>query len=224
VGGDLVRREYYLDLLWNRSFRQSLLVHAGVDPSRRPSPEAVGRLRVTGEIESLGGEADGEGERFRVAGGEVVTTTDPILQGVMHVLRVSWPRPVPVRDLAAEAVAGAGLGPVVRNLDPTAMVAPMIVRGYAEGLWLLFAYDPPFAPVPGARPVACPLARHLAERGVGVTSRLHRPVVLSDPDRSLLRLLDGRAGTAELAAELSAHPADIEASLRRLAGAAVLAE
>ena len=223
VGDDLVRREQYLDLLWNRSFRQTLLVHAAVVPPRRPEPAAVGRLRILGEVEPLGGAAEAAGERFRVAGGEVVTTADPVLRGILHGLRAAWPRAVPVGELAAVAVAEADLGPLVEMFDPTELITPMVVRGYAEGMWQLFAYDPPFAPVPGDRPVACPLARHQAGRGAEVTTRLHRPATLSAPDRALLRLLDGRAGPEELADELSVERAEVEAGLRRLAGMAVLA-
>lgn len=97
------------------------------------------------------------------------------------------------------------------------VVAAWVVRGYADDLWELYAYDPPFAAA-GDRPRACPLARYQAARGREVTSRLHRPVLLSDDERALVARLDGSQARDQLPGGAEA----VETMLTRLADAAVL--
>src|SRR5262249_46193589 len=46
LGPDIIRREQYIDFVLNRSFRQSLLCHAGRMTSGGPRPEAVRSLRL----------------------------------------------------------------------------------------------------------------------------------------------------------------------------------
>ncbi|HYT92888.1 MAG TPA: hypothetical protein VEL76_29495, partial [Gemmataceae bacterium] len=94
--------------------------------------------------------------------------------------------------------------------------------GYADGLWHLFAYDPPYASAAGECPRGCPLARQMAEQGCEVTNRLHRPVRLTEEERMLLRRLDGQTPRTQLASELGVSGESLEKSLRLLAESALL--
>jgi len=221
VSDDLVRREQHLDFLRNRFFRQSLLCHADRRPSWLPSAGSVSRLRVFGRVELLDPGPTGvdESERFRLDGLRVVETADPVLRGMLHHLRAAWPRPVSV----AELVAGAfGPGGFPAGIPTEVLAGPLAVRGYADGLWHLLAYDPPFVTTVSERPRACPLARWVAEQTDEVTNRLHRPVRLAEPERAVLRRLDGQTARDRLSSELSGNGQDVGESLRLLAESALL--
>jgi len=225
VSDDPVRREQYLDHLMNRSFRQSLLRRAESAPPRAPSLEAVGRLRILCRVElldDLDGERDGR-ERFRLDGERVIQTGDAPLRAILHALRRAGPRPLPVAELAAAAsrLIDAGIPPSGRAAER--FFLPRVVRGYADGLWQLFAHEPPTAQEPPERPLAPALARHAAGRGPKVTNLLHGPVVLAEEDRAVLRRLDGLTTRSGLAASLSLGPEAVERSLGRLVEAALIA-
>jgi SAM-dependent methyltransferase len=224
VSDDLLRREQHLDFLRNRFFRQSLTCHAEVRPSWAPSLQGVSRLRVLCRVEPLdvGPVGVGGSERFRLDGQKVLDTEDPVLRGMLHRLRAVWPRPVSVAELAAGVAETVGPAEFPPGLPPELLVGPRVVRGYADGLWQLFAYDPPFVTAAGERPQACPLARWQAERTGEVTSRLHRPVRLAEPDRAVLRRLDGQTTREQLASDLPGGAAAVGESLRRLAESSLL--
>jgi hypothetical protein len=225
VSEDLIRREQYHDFLRNRFFRQSLLCHAEVRPSWSPSLPALNRLRALCRVEPLDLAAAVRGvepERFRLEGQFVLDTADPVLRGMLHRLHEAWPRPVAIADLAAQVASTVGPDEFPAGLPAGLVVGPRILRGYADGLWQLFAFDPPFAAAAGERPRACPLARWSAERTCEVTNRLHRPVRLAEDDRAVLRRLDGQTTREQLASIMSGGGEAVANSLRLLAESALL--
>jgi len=177
AGEDLLRREQQHDFLRNRQFRQSLLCRAEVRPTWLPTVAGVGRLFVRAKVSVLS-----EGE-FHIEEAGTLTTSDPVLRAILAALGAAWPRMTRVRDLAAKVE----------------LPEVVIVDGYIEGLWHLFAFDPPFAVDVEDRPQACPLARFEAERGGSVTNRLHRPVTLTPRERDVLLRLDGRTAAVAYA-------------------------
>lgn len=123
---------------------------------------------------------------------ENVATSDAVLTSIIGVLRESWPRMIRIDELAA------------RTGHPPPLLAPRILDGFLGGLWLLFAYSPPFETEPRAHPVACPVARFEARRGCSVTNRLHRPVELTEDERQTLLQTDGSiAVSAEMLKRLA---------------------
>jgi len=125
---------------------------------------------------------------------------------------------VAVEELAAAVFDEVEIDRFAPGLPKTLVIGSRIIRGYANGIWLLFAYSPPFATEAGQRPVAAPLARHKAATTGDVTNLLHRPVALSDEERAFLCRLDGTISHDRLASEAE------QICLRRLAEAALLAQ
>lgn len=187
VSNELVRREQYHDFLRNRYFRQSLLCHSKLQPPRNPARPGFDQLRVHSRVELLGCSTEDGGlevERFRLHGESVLATPDPLMRTMVHCLHESWPQMLTV----------ARLNTLVRarlSSRTELQINNAILRGYLEGLWLLFAYDPPYVSVISDMPVACPLAIHQAKQRHEVINRLHRSVKLTDEERKLLLLLDG---------------------------------
>ncbi len=102
---------------------------------------------------------------------------------------------------------------------PVRAIASHIVNGYVSGLWLLFAYAPPYEVSPGTHPVACPFARFEPAAARPSRNRLHRPVVLSEEERNVLPRLDGTfapeaALTRRFEEEAVAHEASLTMQTR----------
>ena len=235
-GDDLVEREQYLDFVYGRAFRATLLCRREAEVDRSVRPERVLGLMALGDIRTVDDQdqpialaaTDLAGEapwRFRVRHG-VLAADDPVDKALLSRLAANYPRGVAARDLAAQAaerLAAAGVERPTTEVadDWAAGVAERLARWCAEGTIELIASQPEFTLAPGDRPVASPLARHEAARGWRITSLLHHHVTLADPAmRQLLIWLDGGQSRAELAARLAkpalSGRASIEVEGRRL--------
>ena len=135
----------------------------------------------------------------------------------------AWPQTIQFSELLA--VAGGDAAPL----------AEILFHGYRIGLLELHSAPPQFSATPGDYPLASPLARWQAQRGVLVTNLRHTTVELEDiVDRYLLLSLDGRRDRAALIGGLreflhsrseapdSLTPEALEARLERLAKQALL--
>lgn len=222
--GDLLRREQLHDFLRNRSFRQTLLCHHNVQPTWSPSLQTLGNLRLHCQVELLS-TAEEQGkvtEQFRLNKRNIIATADPILRGMLHILHDSWPRMVACKTMTTQLIARLGPNAFAPNTKPEVHIAQLILRGYTDHLWLLFASEPPYASNAGKLPQACPLARHEAEKLSEVTNRLHRPVKLNEDERKLLQLLDGQTPRDQLLSSLQWDEEKLKANMSVLAESALL--
>lgn len=208
VSSDFIRREQYHDFLRNRSFRQSLLCHAEVQPTGSPMLPGILALHVHARIERMDSPT-----QFRLNGGGVIESSGPVLQAMLEVLSEIYPRTIAVHDLANRVSERIGEPDSVDKL-----IASRILNGYIDGLWQLLAFAPPYVAEIGEQPRACPLARYQAAREASVTNRQHRPVDLNETERALLVRLDGRTKRKDLAIE----EVELDRMLRRFADEALL--
>jgi hypothetical protein len=206
-----VENEQYLDFLFNRAFRQTLLCHAEV--SLKPSPTAVASLAVASPAESVAPTPDVDSdapERFRGPSGSVVRLSSPLVKAALVELHECWPQALPFQELFRRA--GARLGQQAPEShqatgppdDSDALsLAQQLLRCTSLGLVELHGYVPRFTLEVGERPIACPLARYQAQRGLPVANRRHEPVHFEDNlARATLGLLDGSHDRAALREQL----------------------
>jgi methyltransferase-like protein/cyclopropane fatty-acyl-phospholipid synthase-like methyltransferase len=202
--GDLVRREQYLDFLRCRTFRRSLLCHAGAAVRRESDPAVVTRMHLSALAKPQSAKPDVTGsgtEAFHAPDGAHLTTNHPFVKAALVGLFELWPRAVSfdvlcqaVRERLGPAWAAAGSDKEVRQF-----LAGALLQCYLGNIIEMHLYPPQFTLFPGERPVASPLARLQADAGQErVTSLSHRIVELSLMDRLVLRHLDGRHDRAAL--------------------------
>ncbi len=173
VSGRLEKEEL-LDVLRNRSFRQTLLVKAPCPGREEPDPAALDGLLFTTDLVPA---AETEGKpAFRGPHGSL-STDAPGLVSALRALHGAVPHALP---FAALAPGSAG------------ELRPALLRCVAAGLVEARAADVPCAAAAGGAPLASPLARLEAAEGPLVTSLSHRNVELDPAARLLLRELDGR--------------------------------
>jgi SAM-dependent methyltransferase len=193
--------EQYLDFVANRTFRETLLVHAERAPQihYQPDPSRYGRLHFAAWTPSVDGptQMDHSRQEYEVADGATLFTNDPGLKATFEALNARWPwtlsREELVNDVHARLVA-AGFTPRA-NLPAEVdnLIGVLIVQGHAR-----YRLDPVLPePVPPDAPLRLdePLLR-MAElsRGHGDASIFnlwHEALILSPVDRHLLPLLDG---------------------------------
>jgi methyltransferase-like protein/SAM-dependent methyltransferase len=242
---DVVAFEQYLDFLRGRTFRRTLLCHAGVPLKRPPDPDTLRRFHVTTRLRpkqapNPNAPADAA-EEFATAKGTSMSTNNPFLRAALHKLYDAWPGSVPFDALWAAARSRGG------GSDDSRLLSGPLLQCFLSNLVELHLRPPRFVLAVGERPAASPLARLQAAAGEPATNLRHYSTELSEFDGLVLRHLDGSRDRAALVEALAAVVASgdleieqgdqplrdaakvrevlaesLEASLHRLAGSALL--
>jgi SAM-dependent methyltransferase len=198
----VLEREQYLDFFKGRMFRQSLLCHAGAEPSEPAA--AVVRGMLAASPARAAGEAGAGRVEFRGPRGATLTTDHEGVKDALTRLGDAWPEALPVAALADG-------------------VEEALLQAYAANLVQLHVWAPPLATARSARPRASALARLQASEGTRVTTLRHTSVDVPDElGRRLIVLLDGTRDRAALVRELGRPEDELERSLEGLGRIALL--
>lgn len=184
-----LEKEELLDVLRNRTFRQTLLVRAPGEDREEPDPAALDALLFTTDLAPVPG--PGPGRAFRSPSASVATDSAPLV-AALGALHAAAPRALSLAELAP---GGAD------------ELRPALLRCVATGLVRARVDPVPCAPRAGEAPVASPYARLEAAEGPHVTTLAHADAELDPAARLLLRELDGRP-RADVAASLAARLVD----------------
>ena len=203
-GGDQVVLEQLLDFLQNRTFRQSLLVHAdrGAKIRYQLSAERIASLHVAGCYTKGDTEANGL-VRWTYAGGATVSTYLPVTGAVIEQLNAAWPATVPVAELLA---AWPG--------DDTHRVLEFVTN-LIVGNAVRFRIEPLVPGTLGDKPIVRPELRKLAAAGdhpVVLFTEWHQSAKVAPMERFLLPLLSGDIDVEQLVSAV--HQAVAEGGLR----------
>lgn len=226
---DVIVREQYVDFLVNRTFRQTLLCHAGIALDRRLRPASLDGAWLAAPLRRVTDDADGT-PVYEGPGGSVARPQDARFAAALEAIAAAWPC----------AVAHDALVAGLEELDRRRL-GTMLLRAHAAGLLDLHRHPPAVVARAGSRPRAGRLAVHQARAGqTTVTNLRHGPVRLEDPLAvHLLSLLDGTRDRERLLVDIRAHiasgalnradvsapadlPAALEAALHRLAQLSLL--
>jgi methyltransferase-like protein len=202
---DPIETEQYLDFILGRTFRRTLLCHAGVRVAPRPLVDAVERLYLrTRAVPVPPAEADANVpgvEAFQTPNKVTITTNNPLLLGVLHVLADAAPAVVSFADLERLVLGqlGGSADPGARKLagNPGA-VAATALQCAPNGLVEFRSLPSRFVARPGVRPKASGLARWQSISSETVTSLGHWSLFLSGMERFVLQHLDGANDRAQL--------------------------
>lgn len=211
--GDLVELEQYLDLLYHRTFRQTLIVHAEAEIVREPgdAPALLARFHVASQAAPEDPEDDPRAvtsARFKTPDSAVLTTDHPVSKAAMAILGERYPLSLPFEALLREA-ADRTYGPSeegAANLERDAgVLAANLLRGYSTSIQLveLHPRPPGFVTAVAERPLAPALPRHVVTGGGRLVTNLrHERTALDALSAELLPLLDGTNDRAALLAHL----------------------
>ena len=221
--GDRVLRELYLDYLKCRTFRQTLLCHAGTPIPDGPILSSVRGLYAASAARAVSEHPDlssGVAEEFRGAGAAAAKTAHPLAKAALLLLSNAWPEALAFDDLLASAHQLTGEPPDAEGLSQ------ILLGTYAAGLVELHVQPPRCVSRVSRFPQTTPLARRQAGSGKTITTPRHTSIDPSgEVERRLLALLDGSHDVSALTAELrpilnesdSAVTRKIEENLAKLA-------
>ncbi len=233
-GGVQVLVEQYLDFVADRTFRESVLVHAERAPQIRynPTHSRYRRLYIAARLPPADGQTrlDHSRQEYLYSDGATLFTNDPGIKAALDALTARWPWTLSWQELVDAVHArlvSAGLNPRDKLSDHiVGLMEVLILQGQAR-----FRLDPVLL-----EPAQAPLrldetARRMAEltRGESDASTFnlwHETLILSPVDRHLLPLLDGtRDRNALVEALLAIHgenPIRIERDGKQVSGEAEL--
>jgi len=199
AGNNLLAAEQYIDLASGRLFRHSLLVTseraARID--RSVSDARLEGLHFVGNLD-LALTREAGGATLAEPNGRRMQTASAPLADALACFVAAAPGSSSVDDLVEAMPATA------RNADGRALVRGALLNMVVHGLATLRADPVRAAARPGARPIACPLARSDAARGEPATVNLrHERVGLDALARFVLPLLDGHRDADTIAAAIA---------------------
>lgn len=213
-----IELEQYMDFLRNRMFRQSLLCHAKVEPTRMLRPEPIMQLYVRSESSpgqdaarghasstSSSGETATRPQTFQAPDNAALSTDHPLSQTALAILGEVWPRALHFDTLIEQAYARQA-SHTPSPTDPTRLaqdrllVAANLLRGHGHSSRLvgLHSHAPRLSTGIEQTLRAAPVARFEARTRNAVTNLWHERVQLDEPKRQLLLLLDGSTARDEL--------------------------
>jgi methyltransferase-like protein/2-polyprenyl-3-methyl-5-hydroxy-6-metoxy-1,4-benzoquinol methylase len=202
---DQVQTEQYMDFVRNRTFRESLLVHARNIPHWQILPERVTRLHVASAARPAADTPvdvrSEEAVQYRTPSGVSLSTTRPLLKAAMVVMGEAWPGTVPFGELLRRSreLLGAADDPKAAGEDARNL-ASAVLNGYL-GSDVVELHGAPVAVTKAVseKPVALAAARVRAGAGRPMANRRHEVARVTDLERHLVTLLDGTRDRPALA-------------------------
>jgi methyltransferase-like protein/trans-aconitate methyltransferase len=204
IAPGVIHQEQVMDFLRNRSFRQALLVHEGVQVNRKITPDRLRGLGISGSFQVEGAAFDirsSDVVSFRGVRGNRLRTGNGITKAAAMILNEFWPRAVPFEEVVRRArtmLSDWAVPSIGTDTEAEATLAADMLRCFGAGLVQFHATRSSFAAVPGDRPVASPLARLQAQRDTRVTNLRHEPVRIDTDLARLIQLLDGTRGRDDI--------------------------
>lgn len=215
-GHSQVLLEQYLDFVVNRTFRQTLLVHAerGSQIRYHLDRSRYRRLHFAAWAPPVDGETrlDDSVQEYGEPGAATLTTRSPVVKAALEVFHARWPWTLPWQELVESVKARLEAAGVEAAANAEEQIDDLldfvIVRGQAR--YRLDAVVAETAPTP---PRLDESVRGMAEltRGDADASTFnlwHETLVLSTLDRQLLPLLDGTRDRDALVEALTALARD----------------
>lgn len=196
--------EQYMDIVRNRTFRTSLVVHETAEFTRSLNPRKLAPLYVTTLMtEEPAPEDAPEGVvDFIAPDGKGFVTKDAITTAAIRLLIEAGGGAIAFRELVrrARAKAYAYRVPTTTEDEDASQIAAMLLACYGRSVYMadLYCTAPSYAEQVSDRPLASKLARYQAISSETVTNQRQKRVNLGASSRALIGLLDGTNDRAAL--------------------------
>lgn len=209
VAPEIIRMEQYLDFLRNRTFRQTLLCHAGLPLHRDITPVVLPRFEIScsavpmSKVPDLQTEAK---EQWKTPRGQLIQSGNSLTKAALLILSELYPLSVPYERL--RELAWARLHPSTQFTEAqklsnaSGLLAAELLQCYALGVLELRQRTPRCLSTVGERPKVSELARYQASRGLKFVNQRHETILFDEFSRQLIRMLDGKSDRKALRGKL----------------------
>ena len=243
IADDPLAREQYMDFFKNRTFRRTLLCHAGTPVQRALEDVHVERFAISSSARPAADQPaeedrpavqnqsvqdqpapedrDAGQETFVTPEGASASTSEPLVLAALHELAGCWPAALPFPELLERSLSAAeNVGVEIA----AARLRAILLEAYVARVVQMCSTPPLLSPSAGERPCASPLARAQCAAGLpAVSSLLHVNARLEgELEPRLLVLLDGTRDRRALARELASTTEQVERGLVRFASLGLL--
>jgi methyltransferase-like protein len=234
IATDIVELEQFMDYLRSRTFRETLLHHAGRTASYTLEPATLEGLYVTGGLVPKTPKVVLDpkvSQAFETRANFPFSSEHPLVKAALSCLAKAFPGSIRFETLVERAVEQLKLARVAGADDrdqakDRAVLGRMLLQLFTTSDAIeLWATPPDFTLTPGVRPVASGYARRQALRHEPITTRRHDSTALSDEDRAVLHRLDGTRTAGDVARSIGirTNETEVAAAIQRLARSALLA-
>lgn len=230
IATNIVELEQFMDFLRNRTFRETLLHHAGRTPRYDIAPERLEGMYVAGILRTDEPTVDvrpNKPVKFEGPSKVPVTTSTAILKAALVSLMNHCPLSLRFEALLEKArhqLARVGVELAPPEQDRRTLATGLLKIHMSADLIELSIAPPRFTIDASERPLASPAARLMAEDPAGefVVTRRHDLVRLDDEQRRVLALLDGTRDAGAIAASTGLSEEVVRKTIRTLERAAVI--
>lgn len=191
--------EQYLDIIQNRSFRETLLCHESCAVQHELDPGCLADLRLASRVkpeEESVDLASTETTVFLGPGKKNLSTAHPLTKAALSYLESRYPESVPFANLVDEAKAKLTTLDDSQHLctgKDTETLAMNFLRLYGEDVDLvnIHSFQARFVTEIPVKPLASAIARLQIEQDVPVTNLYHQRLNVDKGIRRLIPHLDG---------------------------------
>lgn len=208
ISPDILHLEQYMDFVRNRHFRQTLVCHKQLRPTRALTPAFMHGLMVSSPAVAETTPLDLSPDTIVVFknGTQRADIRMPATKAALAVLMERWPQAIDVDELCATALERAALHLSEVSVDE-ARYSTMgdLFGGVMYGMIELHTQPPPCTNSPSERPRAHPVALHQAASGDLVVNAHHHMLRLEAISLEVLKLADGHRRISDILDELLAR-------------------
>ena len=224
-------REQYVDLIFGRRFRQTLLCRTGHTLAGDYEPRALDQLLILGSVvteapvENIN---DGSAVEFRTPRGGSVKVSEAIPKAAYLELGRMFPKAISFHDLLRRACARAGVEGTNLGAEVRGKVGRMLLSSYLHGVLQVEPFQAEFTTEVSEKPTASALARLQAAAGKSIVSMaLISYAMAEDLNRRVITLADGTRSEEQIFEHLAGEGieltrTEVRNTLEYLAGSAML--
>ncbi len=197
-GGDIIKREQYIDFLINRRFRQTLLCRKEIKVSYKPQTEAMRDIRIASDMKFAAPKPDFTANKIEAIickNSRKIQIDHSLTKAALFLLGNEFPYSIIFSELVESATKllkrKIGEDFETTEKDKT-VLAGILLQIFGSDLVEFYLHEPIFAAHPSERPTVSPIARLQAGNNDLVSTLRHSALTIQDDViRNLLILLDG---------------------------------
>ena len=204
---DAVLRSHYMDCINNRTFRESLLVHANAKIDRSISTDLLTAARFSGSLKELdptdepSQSSNSTQKSYKLASGRVLSTPERSTQLAAECLDEVYPCSLSLVELHQQIEERLAKESSHSRIELKQLASAMI--HWTLSGWIQFRFLDDRMKASGFnRPKVTAWTRSQARAGDLVTNQAHNVIRISGPERLVLPMLDGTRDMASLANEM----------------------
>lgn len=211
TSNDIVRTEQYMDYIYDRRFRSTLLCHADRILHRNLNADEIidgyllNRFTFPAEFDTIDMANPGTWH-FPTAAGLTLTTSDPVALSLLKQLKASGGETINIRKLIKLTTESLKKNkhPAVKRPEQElqSSFCQMLMRYLFTGGIYYYLEPLPYTTQVSAKPATSGLARAQAQTQNWISSQRQEHITISTFDNKLIPLLDGTSTVASLPKKL----------------------